>query len=127
MPRAPRADAAVVMEGPRNIRVWFPIRRGLCAHGVAREGTSTGVSVAVREGRRWALVRELLGHEPRSGLALLRTAGLSGPDRLRRDRRAAGATVPARELRRSEREMQVVFQDPYGAHVARMSIAQTLG
>src|SRR5205823_2079568 len=50
MARAPRADAPVVMEA-QDVRVWFPIRRGLLRRTVAHVKAVDGVSLAVREGQ----------------------------------------------------------------------------
>jgi microcin C transport system ATP-binding protein len=123
MPRAPRADAPVVMEA-QDIRVWFPIRRGLLRRTVAHVKAVDGVSVAVREGQTVGVVGESGSGKTTLGLALLRLQACQG--RIAFVGRALHG-VPARELRPLRREMQVVFQDPYGALSPRMSIAQIVG
>ena len=49
MARAPRADAPVVMEA-EDVRVWFPIRRGVLRRTVGHVKAVDGVSLRVREG-----------------------------------------------------------------------------
>src|SRR5437660_11775767 len=123
MERAPRADAPVVMEA-QDIRVWFPIRRGLLRRTVAHVKAVDGVSLAVREGQTVGVVGESGSGKTTLGLALLRLQSCQGQIRFA-DRELHG--VPAKALRPLRREMQVVFQDPFGALSPRMSVAQIVG
>jgi microcin C transport system ATP-binding protein len=123
MARAPRADAPVVMEA-EDVRVWFPIRRGLLRRTVGYIKAVDGVSVTVREGQTVGVVGESGSGKTTLGLALLRLQASQGGIRF------AGRDVQhvsARALRPLRREMQVVFQDPFGALSPRMSIAQIVG
>ncbi len=123
MARAPRADAPVVMEA-HDVRVWFPIRRGLLRRTAGYIKAVDGVSVAVREGQTVGVVGESGSGKTTLGLALLRLQSCQGQIRF------AGLEiekVPARALRPLRREMQIVFQDPFGALSPRMSVAQIVG
>jgi microcin C transport system ATP-binding protein len=123
MPRAPRADAPVVVEA-EDIRVWFPIRRGLMRRVVDHVKAVDGVSLTVREGQTLGVVGESGSGKTTLGLALLRLQACEGRVRF------AGRdlhSMPARDVRPLRREMQIVFQDPYGALSPRMSIAQIVG
>jgi microcin C transport system ATP-binding protein len=123
MARAPRADAPVVVEA-HDVRVWFPIRRGLLRRTVGHVKAVDGVSLTVREGQTVGVVGESGSGKTTLGLALLRLQASSGRIRF------AGREiqdVSARTLRPLRREMQVVFQDPFGALSPRMSIAQIVG
>jgi microcin C transport system ATP-binding protein len=123
MPRAPRADAPVVLEG-RDVRVWFPIRRGVLRRTVGYVKAVDGVSLTVREGQTVGVVGESGSGKTTLGLALLRLQAAEGRIAfVGRDLHA----IPARALRPLRREMQVVFQDPFGALSPRMSIAQIVG
>ena len=123
MARAPRADAPVVMEA-EDVRVWFPIRRGLLRRTVGHVKAVDGVSVTVREGQTVGVVGESGSGKTTLGLALLRLQASAGRIRFA-GREIQG--VPARGLRPLRREMQVVFQDPFGALSPRMSVAQIVG
>jgi microcin C transport system ATP-binding protein len=121
--RAPRADAPVVMEA-HDVRVWFPIRRGLLRRTVGHIKAVDGVSLAVREGQTVGVVGESGSGKTTLGLALLRLQPCEGRIRfVGRDLQG----VPAGTLRPLRREMQVVFQDPFGALSPRMSVAQIVG
>jgi microcin C transport system ATP-binding protein len=123
MPRTPRADAPVVVEG-EDVRVWFPVRRGLLRRVADHIKAVDGVNVTVREGQTVGVVGESGSGKTTLGLALLRLLACRGRVRF------AGRDVlalPRAELRALRREMQVVFQDPFGALSPRMSIAQIVG
>jgi microcin C transport system ATP-binding protein len=123
MARAPRADAPAVMEA-QDVRVWFPIRRGLLRRTVGHVKAVDGVSVTVREGQTVGVVGESGSGKTTLGLALLRLQASRG--RIRFGGRDIHGVSP-RALRPLRREMQVVFQDPFGALSPRMSIAQIVG
>jgi len=123
MPRTPRVDAPVVMEA-EDVRVWFPVRRGLLRRTVDHVKAVDGVSLTVREAQTVGVVGESGSGKTTLGLALLRLLACRGRVRF------AGRDVlalPSRALRPLRREMQIVFQDPFGALSPRMSIAQIVG
>jgi microcin C transport system ATP-binding protein len=123
MARAPRADAPIVLDA-HDVRVWFPIRRGLLRRTVGHIKAVDGVSLTVREGQTVGVVGESGSGKTTLGLALLRLQSAQGRIRV------AGREIqdlPARAVRPLRRQMQVVFQDPYGALSPRMSIAQIVG
>jgi microcin C transport system ATP-binding protein len=123
MARAPRPDAPVVVEA-HDVRVWFPIRRGLLRRTVGHVKAVDGVSVTVREGQTVGVVGESGSGKTTLGLALLRLQASQGQIRFG-GRDVQG--VAARALRPLRREMQVVFQDPFSALSPRMSVAQIVG
>ncbi|HJR51842.1 MAG TPA: ATP-binding cassette domain-containing protein, partial [Gemmatimonadales bacterium] len=123
MVRTPRAEAPVVVEA-HDVRVWFPIRRGLLRRTVSHVRAVDGVSLIVREGQTVGVVGESGSGKTTLGLALLRLQASRGRIRF------AGREIQdmsARALRPLRREMQVVFQDPFGALSPRMSIGQIVG
>jgi microcin C transport system ATP-binding protein len=123
MVRTPRPDAPVVVHA-EDVRVWFPIRRGLLRRTVGHVKAVDGVSLTVREGQTVGVVGESGSGKTTLGLALLQLQ--AGHGRIR----FAGRDLhdlSARALRPLRREMQIVFQDPFGALSPRMSIAQIVG
>jgi microcin C transport system ATP-binding protein len=123
MPRTPRADAPIVVQA-LDVRVWFPIRRGLLRRTVGHVKAVDGVSLTVREGQTVGVVGESGSGKTTLGLALLRLQAARGRIEVGgRDLQA----LSARALRPWRREMQVVFQDPFGALSPRMSVGQIVG
>jgi microcin C transport system ATP-binding protein len=120
LPRAPRPGAPVIMQA-RDARVWFPITSGLLRRARGYVKAVDGVSVTVREGQTVGVVGESGSGKTTLGLALLRLIASQGSIEFR-GREIQG--LRARALRPLRREMQVVFQDPYGALSPRLSIAQ---
>ena len=123
MARTPRADAPIVLQA-QDVRVWFPIRRGLLRRTVGHVKAVDGVSLTVREGQTVGVVGESGSGKTTLGLALLRLQAAQG--RISVDGREI-QDLPASAVRPLRREMQVVFQDPFGALSPRMSIAQIVG
>jgi microcin C transport system ATP-binding protein len=121
-PLAAAADAPPVMEG-REIKVWFPIKRGVFRRTIDQIRAVDGVSVAVREGHTVGVVGESGSGKTTLGLALLRLQTSEGTIRFRgRDIHR----LPEKGLRPLRREMQVVFQDPFGSLSPRLSAAQII-
>jgi microcin C transport system ATP-binding protein len=113
-------SAETVMAGEK-VRVWFPVRRGLMRRTVGHIKAVTDVSVAVRAGETVGVVGESGSGKTTLALALLRLIRSEGRVVfLGRDIQG----LPGRALRATLRDMQVVFQDPYGSLSPRLSVAQ---
>ena len=119
-PARPPADAQDVMGG-RDIRVWFPIKKGLLRRTVDHVKAVDGIDVRVREGHTVGVVGESGSGKTTLGLALLRLLGSRGRITF------VGHDLQGlqfKALRPLRREMQVVFQDPYGSLSPRLSVAE---
>ena len=122
-PASVAADAPVVMEGI-DVKVHFPIRRGLFRRTVGVVKACDGISVRVREGETVGLVGESGSGKTTMGLALLGLERSQGVIRFE-GREIQG--LDRRALRPLRRRMQIVFQDPYGSLSPRMSVAEIVG
>ncbi|WP_026988007.1 ABC transporter ATP-binding protein [Fodinicurvata fenggangensis] len=122
-PLETRADAPVVMQGD-DIKVHFPIRKGLMKRTVDHVKAVDGIDVTVREGHTVGVVGESGSGKTTLGLALLRLISSQG-DILFEARNIQG--WKSAQLRPLRREMQVVFQDPYGSLSPRMSVGEIVG
>ncbi len=122
-PAPARPDAPVVMKTD-NLRVWFPIRRGFLRRTVGHVKAVDGVSLAIRRGETLGVVGESGSGKTTLGLALLRLISSDGPI-VFLGKPLAGLNFSA--LRPFRRDMQIVFQDPYGSLSPRMSIAEVVG
>ncbi len=115
----PMSAPFLIQAGP--LKVWFPIRRGFLRKTVGHVKAVDGVSVTVREGETVGIVGESGSGKTTLGLALLRLIRSDGPiSVLGRDIEG----LAAKALRPLRKEMQVVFQDPYGSLSPRMSVAE---
>ena len=113
-------DAPVVMQGD-DVKVYFPIKKGVLKRTVDHVRAVDGISVSVREGHTVGVVGESGSGKTTLGLALLRL--LSSEGAIQFD----GKTIQgldSKELRPLRRSMQIVFQDPFGSLSPRMSIGQ---
>ncbi len=115
-----RRDAGIVLSGD-EVKVWFPIKKGVFRRTVDHVRAVDGVSLTIREGHTVGVVGESGSGKTTLGMALLRLEGSRG--RIAFDGRDIHG-LKTRELRPLRRQMQVVFQDPYGSLSPRMSIAE---
>jgi microcin C transport system ATP-binding protein len=116
------ASAAQVITG-QDLRVWFPIKRGFFRRTVDHVKAVDGIDVTVRAGQTLGVVGESGSGKTTLGLALARMISSEGEIRLG-DRRIDAYTFKA--MRPLRREMQIVFQDPFGSLSPRMSVAEII-
>ena len=120
--KPPRSDAsASVVVETTDLKVWFPIKRGFFRRTVGHVKACNHVSVTVRAGQTLGVVGESGSGKTTLGLALLRLISSEGQIVYMGDRIDGKTEKDMRPLRR---DMQVVFQDPYGSLSPRMSIRQ---
>lgn len=117
----PPAD---VLLDVRDLKKYFPVRRGLFSRTVGELKAVDGISFWVRRGETLGLVGESGSGKSTTGRALLRliepTAGTARFD---------GRNVfemDDHELRRLRRKAQIVFQDPFGSLNPRMTVGDML-
>jgi len=117
-PAPVRADAPVVIEAT-GLSVSFPVRRGVWRRTVGAVRAVDGVDLVVRAGETLALVGESGSGKTTIGLALLRLQAASGSIRLLGQEIG---TLRQSALRPLRRQMQIVFQDPFGSLSPRLSV-----
>ena len=118
---APADPAAPELMAAEDIKVWFPIRRGVLRRIGGYVKAVDGVSLALRTGTTLGVVGESGSGKTTLGLALLRLTEAQGHIRFAGDDIVAQSQ---RQLRPLRREMQVVFQDPFSSLSPRLSVAQ---
>ena len=117
-PAPPRPQSPVMISAD-NLKVWFPIKRGLLRSVVGHIKAVDGVSLAVRKGETLGVVGESGSGKTTLGLALLRLISSNGPIVF------LGSNIQGlnfKAMRPFRRNMQIVFQDPYGSLSPRMSV-----
>jgi len=123
VPLVPAADAPEVI-ATEALKVWFPRRGGLFGRTLGHLKAVDGVSLSIRRGQTVGLVGESGSGKTTLGLALLRLLKSEGTIRF------AGQSIEhlgPSDLRPLRRQMQMVFQDPYGSLSPRLSVEQIVG
>ena len=123
----PSGEARPVPEGAEtlvktdDLKVWFPIKRGLMRKTVGHIKAVDGVSLSIRAGETLGIVGESGSGKTTLGLALLRMISSEGPIVFQGNRLDG---LDSKAMRDKRGELQIVFQDPFGSLSPRMSIAQ---
>ncbi|AMX96572.1 MULTISPECIES: ABC transporter ATP-binding protein [Mesorhizobium] len=121
-PPAANADAKPVMTG-KDIKVWFPIKQGFFRRTVDNVKAVDGIDVTVRAGQTLGVVGESGSGKTTLGLALARMISSTGMIQFNgRDINQLSFNA----MRPLRRELQIVFQDPFGSLSPRMSIAEII-
>jgi microcin C transport system ATP-binding protein len=121
-PPVANPDAQTILEA-KNLRVWFPIRRGFMRKVVGHIKAVDGIDLAVKEGETLGVVGESGSGKTTLGLALLRLVSSDGPI-VYLGNRIDG--LDSKRMRPFRRDMQIVFQDPYGSLSPRLSVGQII-
>ncbi len=121
-PAPPRPEAPVVI-ATDDLKVWFPIKRGLLRRTVGHIKAVDGVKLEIRKGETLGVVGESGSGKTTLGLALLRLISSDGPI-VFLSRNIQGLKFS--EMRPFRRDMQIVFQDPFGALSPRMSVGDII-
>src|SRR3954462_2297639 len=116
------ADAQIVLE-TRDLKVWFPIKRGVMRRVVGHIKAVDGVSIGVRQGETLGIVGESGSGKTTLGLAILRLVSSEGPI-VFMGKPLQG--LKFKEMRLFRHDMQIVFQDPYGSLSPRMSVSDII-
>ncbi len=119
-----QADTEYKLLEANQLRVWFPIKAGIFRRTVDHIKAVTDVSVTLGRGETLGIVGESGSGKTTLGMALLRLQNSTGSISF------SGQTIDSlsqKDFRPFRREMQVVFQDPFGSLSPRMTIADIIG
>lgn len=120
---APPSAETDTLVRAEHLRVWFPIKAGVLRRTVDHVKAVDDVTVTVHAGQTVGVVGESGSGKTTLGLALLRLIASHGAIYFR-DRLVQGSK--SRTLRPLRREMQIIFQDPFGSLSPRLSIGQII-
>ncbi|NDW46651.1 ABC transporter ATP-binding protein [Ruegeria sp. PrR005] len=119
----PVSDRAEEIVQTRSLRVWFPIQRGFLKRTVGHVKAVNDATISVRAGETLGIVGESGSGKTTLALAIMRLIGSEGGITFRGEDVRGWST---RELRRLRKDMQIVFQDPFGSLSPRMTCAQII-
>jgi microcin C transport system ATP-binding protein len=115
-----RNDAPTVVE-TRNLKIWFPIKRGFFRRLTGHIKAVDGLDFEIRAGQTLGIVGESGSGKTTAGLAILRLISSKGEITFL-NKRIDGLSF--NEMRPLRKDMQIVFQDPFGSLSPRLSILQ---
>ena len=107
-----------------DLRVWFPIKKGIFQRTADYIKAVDGVSFNLQRGQTLGVVGESGSGKSTLGLAILRLINSKGRILY------AGQAIDSlsqKEVRPLRRDIQVVFQDPFGSLSPRMSVSDIIG
>ena len=105
------------------LRIWFPIQRGFLRRTVGHIKAVNAATLSVRPGETLGIVGESGSGKTTLALAIMRLIRSEGP--ITFDGENVQGWSP-RQLRRLRRDLQIVFQDPYGSLSPRMTAEQII-
>ncbi|MEY8832804.1 ABC transporter ATP-binding protein [Phaeobacter italicus] len=120
---APVPDGAEELIRTEDLKVWFPIQRGLLKRTVGHVKAVNPTSISVRAGETLGIVGESGSGKTTLALAIMRLIASEGRAEFQGQDLRQWST---RDLRRLRADMQIVFQDPFGALSPRMTCAQII-
>jgi microcin C transport system ATP-binding protein len=121
-PAQPQPQAPLLLEAC-DLKVWFPVRRGVLRRTVGHIKAVDGVDIALRKGETLGVVGESGSGKTTLGLALLRLISSEGPI-VFMGHKLQGLRF--KQMRPLRRHMQIVFQDPYGSLSPRFSVTEII-
>ena len=125
----PRGEPAATVAGEPmlevdDLKVWFPIKKGLFKRTTDYVKAVDGIQFSLPRGQTLGIVGESGSGKSTLGLAILRLIASQGSIRFHGQ---AVDGLSREQVRPLRRQMQVVFQDPFGSLSPRMSVAQIVG
>ncbi|WP_109316363.1 ABC transporter ATP-binding protein [Pseudovibrio ascidiaceicola] len=122
-PPAGDTSQPIVVEA-KDLKVWFPVKRGFLRKTVSHIKAVDGIDVTVRAGQTLGIVGESGSGKTTLGLAILRMISSNGQISFN------GSDIQEhswKQMRPLRRDMQIVFQDPFGSLSPRMSVSEIVG
>ncbi|MES0862462.1 ABC transporter ATP-binding protein [Ruegeria sp. SCPT10] len=119
----PVAAGAEEVARTDHLKVWFPIQRGFLKRTVGHVKAVNDATLSVRAGETLGIVGESGSGKTTLALAIMRLIASEGGITFRDQDVRRWST---RQLRRLRKDMQIVFQDPFGSLSPRMTCMQII-
>jgi len=108
----------------KDLRVWFAIKKGVLRRTVDYIKAVDGVDFTLAKGQSLGIVGESGSGKSTLGLAILRLLNSQGRIEFNGQRLDL---LKQNQIRPLRKQLQVVFQDPYGSLSPRLSVGQIVG
>lgn len=118
------AEATQPLLEVRDLEVHFPVRKGVFSRVVGHVKAVDGISFKVYPGQTLGLVGESGCGKTTTGRAILRLVDATGGQVLYKNKNVFA--LDSGDMRALRRDMQIIFQDPYGSLNPRMTVESTL-
>ncbi|HKL46590.1 MAG TPA: ABC transporter ATP-binding protein [Roseovarius sp.] len=119
----PVPEGAKPVVATNDLRVWFPIEKGFLRRTVGHVKAVNAASIEVRAGETLGIVGESGSGKTTLALAIMRLIQSEGGITFDGEDVNSWST---RRLRKRRRDMQIVFQDPFGSLSPRMTCEQII-
>jgi microcin C transport system ATP-binding protein len=119
----PVAENAPVVVETDKLKIWFPIHGGMLRRTIGHIKAVNASSLSVRAGETLGIVGESGSGKTTMALAIMRLIASEGCITYKGQDIRSWSTKQLRHLRK---DMQIVFQDPYGSLSPRMTCAQII-
>ena len=120
---APVPEGAEVIAETKNLKIWFPIQQGLLRRTVGHVKAVNDATISVRAGETIGIVGESGSGKTTLALAVMRLIASEGGITFMGNDIRKWSTKQLRALRK---DMQIVFQDPFGSLSPRMTCMQII-
>jgi microcin C transport system ATP-binding protein len=121
-PAPPQPDAPILLE-TEHLKVWFPITSGFMRKVTGHIKACDGLTITLRKGETLGVVGESGSGKSTLGRAILRLISSEGPIAYMGNSLQG---LKFKEMLPFRREMQIVFQDPFGSLSPRMSVGEII-
>jgi microcin C transport system ATP-binding protein len=120
----PADPNSLIIAQTDTLKVWYPIKAGLLRSTIGHVKAVNGISITLREGHTIGVVGESGSGKTTLGQAILRLISSNGAITVLGNRIDSKNSKQLRPLRK---DMQIVFQDPFGSLSPRLSVADIVG
>ena len=108
----------------KDLKVWFPIQRGFLRLTKGYVKAVDGISININKGQTLGVVGESGSGKTTLGKAILRLIDSNGEIIFEKNRLDG---KDEKNIRHFRKDMQIIFQDPYGSLSPRMSVEEIIG